>query len=195
MSVDKKFFENALKDRGLSLRELSRRLDILPSQMSFTFNGKRRMQISEAVRISQILGIQLSDVMVAAGIEEAKRSRARCPVVGFIDDDGFIHGTDGSERTLAPEGLPEDVEALQVRAAGTRRAYADGFVLFCEPYRDEPVTAYLGRYSRVKLADGRETVGVLRRGYQVGTYHLSGPELEMEDIKVDQASLILLTRH
>ncbi len=64
--MDKRYFDDLMRDRGISLRELSRRLDILPSQMSLTFSGKRRMQLSEAVRIAQILNVQLNDVAKAA---------------------------------------------------------------------------------------------------------------------------------
>ena len=45
MTVDRRFFENLLADRNMSLRQLATKMDMSHSQLSLTFSGARRMQL------------------------------------------------------------------------------------------------------------------------------------------------------
>lgn len=194
MDTNKKFFEDLLRDRRLSLRQLAKRLDILPSQLSLTFNGKRRMQIAEAVKIAQILGAPINEVMLHAGIEEARTDRRRVTITGYMNGKFEVLPNDpeSTERTLLPEGLPGDCRAIQARTAGTPMAWADGWVLFANGQQDPEEV--LGTFCIVKMTDGTEAVGTLGRGYEPGTYSLHGP-ISRTSQRLEWASRIILTRH
>lgn len=194
MVVNKSFFLDLLQDRGMSLRTLAKRLEILPSQLSLTFSGTRRMQIAEAVKIAQILGASLNEVMVNAGIEEARTDRRRCKVIGFLNGKGEVEpcDPDAITRTLIPEGLPAECEAIQARTSDTALAWADGWVFFTNGKQDPDELK--GRFVRAKVKDGPEVVATIRRGYEPGTYNLSGMS-NLVSQRLEWASPILLTRH
>lgn len=194
MDTNKKFFEDLLRDRRMSLRQLSKRLDILPSQISLTFNGKRRMQISEAVRIAQILGAPINEVMLAAGIEEVRTDRNRVTISGYVDGQFEVTPPEpgGMDRTLLPDGLPADSRAIQARTAGTPVAWMDGWMFFVNG-QQEP-EELLGVFCLAKLDNGQEVVGTLGRGYEPGTYTLHGP-VQRTSQRIVSVARILMTRH
>lgn len=195
MEVNRPFFDGLLKDRRLSLRELARRMEMLPSQLSLTFKGVRRMQITEAVKISQILGAPVAEVMVAAGIEEAKLSRARATIVGIYTAEGHVIPNTGAERIVMPDNLPEFCEAIQARTEGTALAWIDGFITMAAPLSEEGIDALVGRYARVKIKDGPEVLATIRRGYEPNTYNLSGPMGTLTNQVIEMAAPIYLTKH
>jgi len=194
MPTNKKFFEDLLRDRRMSLRQLSKRLDILPSQISLTFNGKRRMQISEAVRIAQILGAPLNEVMLNAGIEEVRTDRNRVTITGYMNGEYEVIPADPGtvERTLLPDGLPADSRAIQCRTAGTPVAFTDGWMLFSNGKQDPE--ELLGTFCVAKIQGGSEVIGTLSKGYELGTYSLHGP-VPRTSQRLEWAARILITRH
>lgn len=190
--VNKAFFDDLLVSKSMSLRQLAKRMDILPSQLSLTFSGKRRMQMAEAVRISQLLGAPLNEVMASAGIVEA--TARRCKVVGVLNGDGFISEVDKDsiERVMMPDGMPAEVVAVQARTAESPLAYMDGWVMFCNG--EHAPEEMLDRFCSVKLTDGRQLLGTIRRGYSPGTFNVSG-NVPLLNQRVTVASPVLLTRH
>lgn len=194
MQTNKKFFDDLLRDRRMSLRQLAKRLDILPSQISLTFNGKRRMQISEAVRIAQILGAPLNEVMLNAGIEEVRTDRNRVTITGYLNGKYEVVPADPNavERTLLPDGLPADSRAIQCRTVGTPNAWTDGWMLFTNGKQDPE--ELLGAFCVAKIQGGKEVVGTLSKGYEPGTYSLHGP-VQRTSQRIEWAARILLTRH
>lgn len=195
MEVNRPFFDGLLKDRRLSLRELARRMEMLPSQLSLTFKGVRRMQITEAVKISQILGAPVAEVMVAAGIEEAKMARARATIVGIYTAEGHVIPNPSVERIVLPDGLPDECEAIQARTDGTAMAWIDGFITIAAPLSADGIEALIGRYARVKIKDGPEVIATIRRGYEPNTYNLAGPVGTLTNQVVEMAAPIYLTKH
>lgn len=194
--VNKKYFEDLIRDRGLSLRRLAVMLDILPSQLSATFAGKRRLQLDEAVRIAQIMGVTLQDIAVNAGIEAARLDQVRVPVVGVLHGSGEIamHGSDIIERTSVPGFLAETTEAVQARTANSALAWMDGWVFFSPRTQRTPDDSVLGRFCRVKITGGAEVLATVRRGYADGTFGLSGPVVNLEDQHVEWVQPILSIR-
>lgn len=191
--VNKRFFEDLLRDRSMSLRQLAKRMDILPSQLSLTFTGKRRMQIAEAVKIAQILGTTINEVMINAGIEEAKLDRQRVRVVGILNGEGEVDTNESTiERTIAPQGLPSDCTAIQARTADSPLAWLDGWVFFCNGR--QPPEELIGKFCHVKIADGPAVLATIGRGYSSGTYNLSGPFSRVSQ-RLEWASPIIATRN
>lgn len=193
--TNKKFFDDLLMDRGMSLRQLARMMDILPSQLSRTFTGKRRMQIDEAVKIGQILGASLHDVALNAGIEAANSQIVRVPVIGFLNGDGGItrHPRDVAERVTLPMGLPEDSIAVQARTMDTQLAWLDGFLYFGAAQEDSPDMSMLGRLVRARIKGGPEVIGTLRRGYEPGKFSLAGA-VSFQNVELEWMSPIHLIR-
>lgn len=67
--VNKRFFMDTMKDRQMSLREVAKRIDVWPAALSRSLDGKRKMQIAEAVSLAQVLNIPLPEVLQNAGIQ------------------------------------------------------------------------------------------------------------------------------
>lgn len=191
--MDKRYFDNLLKDRGISLRGLAKRLDILPSQLSLTFTGKRRMQLDEAVRIGQILGVSLHDVAIHAGISSARSDVKRVRVTGILRGDGTVAEQTALERTPTPISLPENAEAVHARTADTPLSWMDGWVLFTDE-RSPPSDGMLGRYCRAKIQGGPEVMCTIRRGYKPNTYNLSGPYVA-DSQRLEWLAPVIVTRH
>lgn len=193
MTVNKRFFEDLMKDRRLSLRSIARQMDILPSQLSLTFNGKRRMQIAEAVQLGQILGASLSEVMIAAGIEEARLDRRRCTVIGHLTGTGEVTPVENGavERVMVPDGIPDDVFAIQARTMDSPFSYMDGWLYFGKKDRQE-ASDLLGCFALVKIEGGALVVGTIRRGYSSGTFNIHAGPVNITSQRIEWASKILM---
>src|SRR5688572_9444672 len=90
-TINTRWFNAILQERGMSQRELCRRLDLDSSAMSLTFRGKRQMKLTEAVDIARLLGVSLTDVLENAGIKLDQAGIRMAPVVGFLDGEGEVH--------------------------------------------------------------------------------------------------------
>lgn len=193
MPVNKRFFDDLMKDRRLSLRSIARQMDMLPSQLSLTLSGKRRMQITEAVRLGQILGAPLSDVMIAAGIEEAKLDRRRCNVIGHLLGTGEVELVDKGaiERVTVPDGLPDGVFAIQARTMDSQFSYMDGWLFYGKSERQDP-SELLSCFCMVKLEGGPIIISTIRRGYSPGTYNLQAGPVNITSARIEWASRILM---
>lgn len=198
MAVDRRYFDNLLADRRMSLRQLASRMGMTHSQLSLTFSGARRMQLDEAAKLARMFGVPLHQIAVAAGVAEAGRAGKRCPVVGIMRGDGVVSDNEETERTTAPDSLPDDVVAIQARTAGSPMAWVDGWVFFCQPLEkmsNGPVSAMAaGRFCLVRLKGGRQVLATIRRGYAEGRYALSGPYVD-ERAVIEAATPVLVTRH
>ena len=195
MDVNRRYFEGLMADRGLSLRQLAARMGMSHSQLSLTFSGTRRMQLDEACKLAEILGVTLQQVALNAGISGASNAGRRVAVIGALRGAGEVELNDGDaiQRTLCPDGMPVNVEAIQARTADSPLAWMDGFVFFYDP-EAKGNGGTLGRFCLIKLADGRQVIATMRRGYQEGTCGLSGP-FNSEGEQIDWATPILFTRH
>lgn len=192
--VNKRFFMDTMKDRGMSLREVAKRIDVWPAALSRALDGKRKMQIPEAVKLAQVLNIPMAEVLQNAGIQEARTVGRRCNIIGHFTATGVVNPiTDGTiERTAIPDSLPDHVVAVQARTAETSISYCDGWIYFFteeqEPYN------LIGHWVLATLDDGTKVMGNLRRGYETGTYNLFGPGYEPHrSVKIETARRGLIT--
>lgn len=193
--VNRRYFESLMADKHLSLRSLAQKMGMGHSQLSLTFSGARRAQLDEAAQLSQIFGVPLNDVVEALGVTVKPLNGMRVPVVGVVNGDSTVtmHQPGVVERTTAPDNLPGNTVAVQVRAPGTALDWMDGFVFFVrEPREVDP--ASLGRFCLAKIKDGPAVVAAVRRGYQDGTHTLRGP-LSADSVRLEWASPVLLTRN
>jgi len=192
--VNRRYFESLMADRRMSLRALAQKMGMGHSQLSLTFSGTRRPQLDEAAQLSQIFGEPLHRVVEALGVAIKPTSGSRVSVVGAVNGDGTVtmHPKSVVERTMAPEGLPPDIVAVQVRAPGSPMDWLDGAVLFCRP-PDGIDAASLGRFCLVKIKDGPAAVAGVRRGYLDGSHNLTGP-YAVQNAALEWASPIIIAR-
>lgn len=194
MTVDRRFFETLMASKKLSLRALATRMDMKHSQLSLTFSGQRRMQLDEATKLAEIFGVPLHRVAEAAGVADSRSNGRRVQVLGAMLGDGTVDVyADGVvERTIAPDGLPDNVIAVQAHTADTPASWMDGFVFFfVKPTEVAPDAA--GRFCLAKIADGPAVMATVRRGYRMGTYNLSGPHTK-DNVSLEWAAPVILTR-
>ena len=193
--VNRRYFESLMTDKRMSLRSLAAKMGMGHSQLSLTFSGARRPQLDEAAQLSQIFSVPLHDVVEALGVTLKPPSGARASVVGVVVGDGTValHESGVIERTTAPEGLPADVVAVQVRASGSPLDWMDGWVFFCRPPHGEVDPASLGRFCLVKIKDGPAAMAAVRRGYRDNTHTLRGP-FSADSVLLEWSSPILMTR-
>jgi transcriptional regulator with XRE-family HTH domain len=193
--VNRRFFESLMADKRMSLRSLAQKMGMGHSQLSLTFSGARRAQLDEAAQLSQLFGVPLHDVVEALGVAVRPVTGLRVSVIGVVNGDGTVsmHASGVVERTTAPEGLPEGIVAVQVRAPGTALDWADGWVFFMrEPQGVDPGS--LGRFCLVKIKEGPAAMAAVRRGYNEGTHTLRGP-YSADSVRLEWAVPVLMTRN
>lgn len=196
MPVNKRYFVDLMKDRGMSLREVARRMGAWPAALSRSFDGKRKMQMPEAVALARILSVPLTEVMLAAGIEQAVVTSRRCSIIGHVHDDGMVHPLPPGviERVPIPDGLDDDVVAVQMHTAGTAAEFTDGWVTYLGPERDPGYC--MGVYSLVAIEGDGLVMGVFRRGYSHGTFNLtSRAGVHRNNVSILWARRAFLTTH
>jgi len=193
-TVNKQYFINLMQARKLSLRGLAKRMDMNHSQLSLTLSGQRRMQLDEAAKMSQIFGVPLHEIVTASGIESRPASGKRVSIIGYVSGDGSvqIHKHDVMERTESVGTLPDDAVAIQFRTAASMLEWTDAWVAFFVP-RETVAPECIGRFSICQMKDGTVAVATLKRGYQEGSYNLSGP-FTRENVELVWASPLLVCR-
>lgn len=80
-TVDRKFFDELLASRNLSLRTLGPKMGRTHSQLSLILSGQRRMQLEEAVRLAEIFNVPLARIAEAAGYGRAPSQGDDCPEI------------------------------------------------------------------------------------------------------------------
>lgn len=195
MNVNKRYFDGLMAERRMSLRGLAAKMGMTHSQLSLTFSGDRRMQLSEAAQISQIFGVPLEQVAANAGVTMAARLGRRTTVIGALRGDGTVTLSSGDaiERVAIPDGLSVAVDAIQARTADSRLAWMDGWLIFVRSGSGEPTAAMLGQFCYAHLKDGTAVLATIRRGYSQGKFALSGPYAN-EGAELVSASPVLLIR-
>ncbi len=193
--VNRRYFDNLLADKGLSLRSLAQRMGMSHSQLSLTFSGSRKMQLDEAAAMASIFGEPLTRIIENTGVPVRGNGGRRVSVVGAMRGDGTVEiNLPGVvERTSAPEDVPENGIAIQARTVGTPLDWLDGWLFFCaSPSVVDP--AALGRFSYVQIHDGPAVMATLKRGYREQTFNLSGT-FSSQNVTVEWATPVIATRN
>lgn len=196
MPVNKRYFSDLMKDRKLSLREVARRMEVWPAALSRSLDDKRKMQMEEAVQLARILSVPLAEVLVNAGIEQAIVTSRRCGIIGHVHEGAVVEPLepDVIERVAIPDGIADDVVAVQNHTSETPAAYADGWVTFLGPQMD--ATDCLGMYSLVAVEGMGWMLGTIRRGYTPGTFNVFKPMRDqLKNVRIEWARRAIITVH
>lgn len=188
--VDKRWFQDRVRDADISQAKLAGMLGIDRAAMSLTFSGKRKMQLEEAARIAEILALDVNEVLARAGVRLPKGPRS-VTVVGIVDAAGRVHDKRGAGRVDPTGDMPSGTVAVRCE---DRAAVTYGWVLYFVPQASIAADA-LERVSIVRLADGTQHVAALSRGFEPGAYNLRGLDGRMlENQRVTSASPVLWIR-
>lgn len=196
MPVNKRYFSDLMKDRKLSLREVARRMEVWPAALSRSLDDKRKMQMEEAVSLARILSVPLAEVLVNAGIEQAIVTARRCNIIGHVHVGAEVEPVpaDVIERVAIPDGISDDVVAIQNHTSETQAAYADGWVTFLGPQMD--AVDCLGMYSLVAVEGNGWMLGTIRRGYSPGTFNVFKPlRDQLKNVRIEWARRAIITVH
>lgn len=195
MTVNKIYFDDLMRERHMSLRRLAELTNQYPAALSRTFNGKRRMKIEEAVAISKVLNVHLNEVILNAGIQEVSLKSRKCEIVGRYTAAGMVLLNLPEERTkvAVPEGLPDNVEAIQCMTTETTLSYMDGWTFFMADKAD-PHTL-IDCFCLVETDDRKQIIGSIRRGYQPGLFNVITPMQETKrDVRITYARRIVMIK-
>lgn len=193
MPMNTQWFKGKLQDKQLSQRKLAKMLDIDPAALSLMLRGKRRMNNHEAYQLSTLLGVPLNEVLRQAGIDVAEDVH-RCPVAAHVNERGIVTlmppGT--HDDTLGPADCPVGTYAVQMRS---HASVTDGWLLFVAPAQ-LPAATNIDQLCMTAVADGRQLLGIIRRGYRRDTHNLVlWPSMEvMDDASIIWSSTVLWIR-
>lgn len=169
MTVNKVWFQDKLKDLGISQRRLAKKIDLDPAAVSYMLAGTRRITMDEAKKIAEVMLVPVTEVMRQAGIEVLDDVK-KVPIAGHINARGVVTllpaGTE--DHVIAPADVPAGSFCLQMR---TVNSVHDGWLYFVSGQRTEP-TFQLDRLCVVALNDGAIMLSVLKRGYKADLFNL-----------------------
>lgn len=193
--MNRKFFENLMAEKKLSLRALAAKMGMSHTQLSLTFSGYRRLQLNEAAELARILGTSLEQVAIAAGVPINHKPATHTTVIGALRGNGTVTQNDGIaiERVAVPGSLPGPVNAIQARTADSPLAWMDGWLFFISAKSEKPHAGLLGQFCYAKIKGGPAVLATVRRGYAEGEYALSGP-YTCERARIESATPVLLVK-
>lgn len=174
------------------------------------------MTLEDATGIARVLGSPIDEVLFNAGVstERVRGSKDDLKVSGWIDSESLVHGREGLKGpTTAPHpGFGgKDLLVLRFQTLGNNLGSGggnnlegfDGGLAYFNKSIEGP-GAFIGRFSRIKIEsggssrssegrEGKEVVGVLKRGYRAGSFsatHING-RIMFEDLNVEGAAACL----
>jgi transcriptional regulator with XRE-family HTH domain len=169
LKMNTQWFRDRLKEKKISQRGLAKLMGIDPAAASLMLRDMRKMTSQEALQISQILEVNMTEVMRQAGIEVVDDVR-RVPISSFMDEDGNVSrmAARTHDTVIGPADCPLGTYAIQVRCPANVK---DGWLLFVNPTQG-PSSDYIDKLCSTATSDGKQLVGVVRRGYRRDTHNL-----------------------
>lgn len=191
--MNTQWFRGRMADKKITQRGLAKMMDLDPAAMSLMMRGKRRMNPHEAHQLSVILGTPLNEVLRQAGIAVEEDVRT-CPIAAYVNERGVVTlmppGT--HDTVTGPADCPVGTYAVQMRS---HASVADGWLLYVTPAQHTPGHS-ADQLCLVAVADGRQLLGIIRRGYRRETHNLVlWPSMEtIDDASIVWASTVLWVR-
>lgn len=177
----------------MSQRKLAKMMHLDPSAVSLMLRGMRAISADEAAELSRILGVPLADVLAQIGVDLPRETGLdMAKIVGWVDMRGIVHPQhpSGPREAPRPPGAPDSTVAVRFMSDDWR----DGLLLFFTPV-DYVMPEAIGRMAVVELPDGRQSVSVVKHGYEPGQYRLAHAVTgEMTMSRVVSASLVTWMR-
>jgi transcriptional regulator with XRE-family HTH domain len=191
---ERQWFLQRLGERQLTQAQFAAAIRVDPASVSLLFNGKRVLQLDEAQRIADVLRLPLPVVLLHAGVPMDTEHK-RVKITGHVNGAGLVSSVaPGSEDEVdGPRDLPTDAYALQARTHNSPLAPLDRWIIFVSGVRVEPLTVVDG-FALCGLADGKQVVAHVRKGYKEGTVNLHVGDHVTESVKAIWAMRVLWLR-
>lgn len=197
--VDAQWFQDRLRDKGLSQRGFAKLTRMDPAALTYSIHGKRKWKHDELVAFSTITGVPFEEAIVRAGLQiPSAGTKGMCTVIGHVNAEGELRlgAAEAPRRVPCPPESPEGTVAARYRTPMSAAELMDGWlVYFVDGIKRVPPEA-VGRLC-VATIPGRTVLGIVRKGYARGSYSLQpwmpGAAL-LEDVTVDRASPVLWVR-
>jgi DNA-binding XRE family transcriptional regulator len=187
MTVNTRWFQDRVRDADMSQTKLAKLLGIDKSALSLMFNGKREMKMDEAVRIAEVLGLPIDDVMAHAGVKVPK-GPSSVAVVATIDATNEVHSKKAGGRVNSPAELPKDAVAARCEDRGS---VMYGWTFYYVPSASVSPDA-LERLCIVRLVNGAQYLLTPSRGFEPGVFNLRGLNgFSMDGQRLSAASPVL----
>lgn len=190
--LNRSYFIDRLTDLGMTQRTLAKALDIDSGALSNMLHGRRKMLPHEAVKIAEVLKLQLDDVLSAAGVAMTVPKGLR--VTHSVDERSQVKAFTDDDHEIPNPGVPTDSIIVQVR---NRQSPLDGWLMFFTGTSSSP-DVNLNHVCLVEMSNGEKILATVVKGYRVNTYNLIsfvGTEAPIkEDVQIAAAHPLLLIK-
>lgn len=173
-----KWLQTGIDKTGINQSELARRMGLTPGKINLILHGKRRMQMSEATKASDIMDYPLPN------------ENRIIPVMGYVGAGAEVIAESNNGALHEVEmgfPIPPDLIGVIVRGDSMFPIFEDGDLV---AYRGEPLTPEqaIGETCVCQLADGRILIKRVRRGSQPGLFTLTSANApDIEDVPLEWA--------
>jgi transcriptional regulator with XRE-family HTH domain len=199
--VDYNWFKNTLQTKGISQRKLAKILQLDPATVFHLIHGNRRLQLSEANKIADIVDTPVEEVLEHFGIhlKPSKMPQGFVKIAGYLDSD-LILQTKGlaGKREIQNPFTEKNITVLRAQTVGSEFEGLDGCLFFIRGIHPgqkptiDPET--FGKPALVQIAgDEKLRLRVPRRGYGSGRFNLyaiSGKTME-EDVVLEASHPVI----
>ena len=158
-----------LREIGMTQGDLAKRIGLSAASLSELLREKRGLDLEEAARLADALGVSLVTVAQRFGIADV-RTRDTQALDGFVGADGVIRLAPGSDRVAAAPGVRKG-EAYMVEAALGGRCLPHK-ILYTSHDAGTAPDDWTHRECVCRLADGRIELRMLLPGTRPGAYML-----------------------
>lgn len=168
-NVDKEWFQNKLDERKLSMRALSKLMNVDPSTVSLMVRGMRGLSMDNAVKMADIFNVPTAELYKRAGLPIEDEAR-EIEIAYYNDHNGYVVEIEKEARDTmsAPYDTPASAFAIQQRS----NEYHDGWLIIIDGSKLEP-SAGLGSFCLYCRANGSLGIGIIRKGYKAGYYNVT----------------------
>ena len=171
--MEKRWFQERLRQLGKTQRGLAKHMGLDPSRITEIFNQSRSTKIEEAVEMAEYLETSLEDVVAKLGTFLNRDAKASSLVVGYVGAGESVYSIDDHEKGSglykieAPQGEGGGV-CVVVRGNSMSPRFRDGEHLGYSREEGLDLTKCYGRECVVQTKDGRQLVKIVEPGIADG---------------------------
>lgn len=197
--VNARWFQDRLRDKGMSQRGFAKLIDMDPAALSYAIQGKRQWKHDELVAFCTIVGVSFEEAAQNAGLAlPSEGTRGTVAVVGSVDHAGEVRlgQVPAPRRAVSPPEAPEGTVAIRFTTSGTAADVLDGWLAYYVDGTKRVPPEAAGRLC-VAWLPGRVTIGIVRRGYARGTHSVQPwvpGAAAIENAVLDRAAPVLWVR-
>ncbi|GAB4390982.1 MAG: hypothetical protein Tsb0032_00170 [Kiloniellaceae bacterium] len=169
MGMEKRWFQDRLRQLGKTQRGLAKHMGLDPSRITEILNQARSIKIEEAVEMAEYLETSLDDLVARLGAAVNREAKASSLVVGYVGAGETVLSIDdhakgsGLYKIDAPVGEGGGV-CVVVRGNSMSPRFRDGEHLGYSREEGLDLAKCYGRECVVQTKDGRQLVKIVEPG-------------------------------